>query len=273
MDGSGDKISHLRQVKHIIVVLSGKGGVGKSTVTVELALTLRAAGKKVGILDIDLCGPSIPRMLGAGDQRVHQSSDGWVPIYPGNDKSVGLMSIGFLLSNPDEAVVWRGPKKNALIKQLLDDVYWDNIDYLLIDTPPGTSDEHITVVEALRDYNPDGSILVTTPQAVSTADVRREITFCRKAALPILGIIENMSGYVCPNCEECTNIFSSGGGKGLADEFGIPFLGCVPIDPELTKTLEQGQNFVEAFPNSKVARIFSDVVANVIRVCENQPTP
>ncbi|GAU96229.1 hypothetical protein RvY_07703 [Ramazzottius varieornatus] len=257
--------SGLRGVKNIIIVMSGKGGVGKSTVTVELALTLRSMGKKVGILDIDLCGPSIPRMFGISNQRVHQSSYGWIPVYPLADKTIALMSIGFLMNNPDEAVVWRGPKKNSLIKQLLDGVYWDDIDYLLIDTPPGTSDEHITIVEALRQYSPEGAVLVTTPQAVSVADVRREITFCRKATLPILGVVENMSGFICPNCEECTNVFSSGGGKDLAEEYAIPYLGNIPIDPELTKTLEEGGNFIEKFPDSRVASTMRTIVTNLIR--------
>uniref|UniRef100_A0A6J0UU59 Cytosolic Fe-S cluster assembly factor NUBP2 isoform X1 n=1 Tax=Pogona vitticeps TaxID=103695 RepID=A0A6J0UU59_9SAUR len=191
---------NLAGVQHIILVLSGKGGVGKSTISTELALALSHAGKKVGILDVDLCGPSIPRMLNVQDCDVHQCDSGWVPVFVDQDKSIALMSIGFLLEKPDDAVVWRGPKKNALIKQFVTDVTWGELDFLIVDTPPGTSDEHISIVEALRPYKPLGAILVTTPQAVSVGDVRRELTFCKKTGLRVLGIVENMSGFICPHC-------------------------------------------------------------------------
>ncbi|XP_068918740.1 cytosolic Fe-S cluster assembly factor NUBP2 isoform X3 [Petaurus breviceps papuanus] len=156
---------NLTGIRQIILVLSGKGGVGKSTVSTELALALRHSGKKVGILDVDLCGPSIPRMLKVQDKAVHQCDNGWVPVFVDQEQTISLMSVGFLLEKPDEAVVWRGPKKNALIKQFVSDVAWGDLDYLIVDTPPGTSDEHISAVEALRPYKPLGAILVTTPQA------------------------------------------------------------------------------------------------------------
>ncbi|KAF6271647.1 nucleotide binding protein 2 [Rhinolophus ferrumequinum] len=191
---------NLAGVRHVILVLSGKGGVGKSTISTELALALRHAGKKVGILDVDLCGPSIPRMLRAQGRAVHQCGSGWVPVFVDQEQSISLMSVGFLLENPDQAVVWRGPKKNALIKQFVSDVAWGQLDYLVVDTPPGTSDEHMAAVDALRPYSPLGALLVTTPQAVSVGDVRRELTFCRKTGLRVIGIVENMSGFVCPHC-------------------------------------------------------------------------
>ncbi|XP_057236612.1 cytosolic Fe-S cluster assembly factor NUBP2 isoform X1 [Malurus melanocephalus] len=225
MEETAGERANLAGVRHIVLVLSGKGGVGKSTISTELALALRNAGKRVGILDVDLCGPSIPRMLRVQDSAVHQCDSGWVPVFVGQDKAIALMSIGFLLERPDDAVVWRGPKKNALIKQFVTDVAWGDLDFLIVDTPPGTSDEHISTVEALRPYQLLGAILVTTPQAVSVGDVRRELTFCRKAGLRILGIVENMSGFVCPHCSECTNIFSKGGGEELAKHTGVPFLG------------------------------------------------
>ncbi|NWI55280.1 NUBP2 factor, partial [Calyptomena viridis] len=156
--------SNLAGVQHILLVLSGKGGVGKSTISTELALALWHSGKKVGILDVDLCGPSIPRMLRVQDRAVHQCDSGWVPVFVGQDKGISLMSIGFLLERPDDAVVWRGPKKNALIKQFVTDVAWGDLDFLIVDTPPGTSDEHISTVEALRPHKLLGAILVTTPQ-------------------------------------------------------------------------------------------------------------
>ncbi|KAI8928147.1 P-loop containing nucleoside triphosphate hydrolase protein [Entophlyctis helioformis] len=189
-----------RPATHIVLVLSGKGGVGKSTVTTELALTLADAGKRVGVLDIDLTGPSLPEMFGLAGRQVHQSSSGWLPVYTDETKRLGVLSLGFLLPNKDDAVIWRGPKKTAMIKQFMNDVAWGEIDYLLIDTPPGTSDEHISIAEYLREYSPDGAVIVTTPQAVSLADVRKELSFCRKVGIPILGLVENMSGFVCPHC-------------------------------------------------------------------------
>jgi len=231
----------LAGVKHVILVMSGKGGVGKSTVATQLALGIREAGHRVGILDIDLCGPSIPRMLGLEAQDVHQCPQGWVPVYADAEQTLAVMSIAFLLDSRDEAVVWRGPKKTAMIKQFVTDVAWQDVDYLLIDTPPGTSDEHIAIMESLRTLRCDGCVLVTTPQNLAVGDVRRQITFCRRTGLPLLGIVENMSGFVCPNCSECTNIFSSGGGESLSAVAGVPFLGRVPLDPRLSAALDAGQ--------------------------------
>nr|CAG4648781.1 EOG090X0A5B [Polyphemus pediculus] len=254
----------LKNVKHVILVLSGKGGVGKSTVSTQLALTLQLSGFKVGLLDVDLCGPSIPRMLGLQDTNSYQSSEGWVPVYTSQEKTLGVMSLGFLLQDKDSAVVWRGPKKNALIKQFLTDVDWEDIDYLIVDTPPGTSDEHITIMENLKNVQCDGAILVTTPQAVAVGDVRRELTFCKKTGIKVIGILENMCGYVCPHCTECTNIFSSGGGEALAEMGKVPFLGRIPIDPLLTSSVENGTNFITNFQSSPTAQSFIEIVKNII---------
>ncbi|XP_068918739.1 cytosolic Fe-S cluster assembly factor NUBP2 isoform X2 [Petaurus breviceps papuanus] len=218
---------NLTGIRQIILVLSGKGGVGKSTVSTELALALRHSGKKVGILDVDLCGPSIPRMLKVQDKAVHQCDNGWVPVFVDQEQTISLMSVGFLLEKPDEAVVWRGPKKNALIKQFVSDVAWGDLDYLIVDTPPGTSDEHISAVEALRPYKPLGAILVTTPQ-------------------------------------ECTNLFSKGGGEELARHAKVPFLGCVPLDPQLTKSLEEGQDFIQEFPKSPAFPAFISITQQIL---------
>ncbi|XP_066902354.1 cytosolic Fe-S cluster assembly factor Nubp2 homolog [Halyomorpha halys] len=217
-------------VKNIVFVFSGKGGVGKSTLSVQLALAIKQKGFKVGLLDIDLCGPSIPYILGLENSSIHQSPEGWVPVYTDSDQKLAVMSIGFLLNDRNSSVIWRGPKKTAMIRQFLNDVYWQDIDYLIIDTPPGTSDEHITIVESVKGVN-TGAIIVTTPQSVAIEDVRKEVTFCKKTGIPIIGIVENMSGYVCPNCSECTNIFSKGGGKLLSKHAHVPFLGSIPIDP------------------------------------------
>ncbi|XP_056593969.1 cytosolic Fe-S cluster assembly factor nubp2 [Triplophysa dalaica] len=260
---------NLDQVKHVVLVLSGKGGVGKSTITTELALALRHSGHKVGILDVDLCGPSIPRMLRVGKPEVHQCDAGWVPVYADPQQQLALMSIGFLMEDPDEAVVWRGPKKSALIGQFVSDVAWGELDVLLVDTPPGTSDEHLAVLEKLRKHKVDGAVLVTTPQAVSTGDVRREITFCKKTDVKILGIVENMSGFVCPHCSECSNIFSKGGGEELAKLTGSVFLGSVPLDPLLTASLEEGRDFLQAFPESSTYTAICDIAKTLLSSLES----
>jgi Mrp family chromosome partitioning ATPase len=232
-------------------VLSGKGGVGKSSITTQLALSLSLAGHSVGILDIDLTGPSIPRLFGIEDSKVTQAPGGWVPVpvhaadaAPGIG-SLSCMSLGFLLQDRGDAVVWRGPKKTAMVRQFLTDVLWGEVDYLLIDTPPGTSDEHISLAETLlKNAFPGqvaGAVVVTTPQAVATADVRKELNFCSKTGINVIGVVENMSGFVCPNCSECTNVFSSGGGKVMAQEFNVKFLGSVPIDPQFVMLVETGR--------------------------------
>lgn len=183
-------------VKHKILVLSGKGGVGKSTFSSQLAFSLARRGFQVGLLDVDICGPSIPRMLGLVGMEVHQSASGWSPVYV--EDNLAVMSIGFMLPTTDDAVIWRGPRKNGLIKQFLTDVVWSELDYLIIDTPPGTSDEHISLVQLLKTSHVDGAIVVTTPQEVSMADVRKELNFCRKTQLPVLGIVENMHSIRVP---------------------------------------------------------------------------
>ncbi|XP_060840637.1 cytosolic Fe-S cluster assembly factor Nubp2 homolog [Rhopalosiphum padi] len=249
-------------VKHIILVMSGKGGVGKSTVSTQLALGLVTKGYRVGILDVDLCGPSIPYLLKLENQEVHQCEAGWVPVYTDESKSLGVLSIGFLTKSRNDSVVWRGPKKTAFIKQLLSDVFWEDVDYLIIDTPPGTSDEHITVMENIKETPCDGAILVTTPQQIALDDVRKELSFCRKTNIPILGIVENMSGYVCPNCAECTNLFSSNGGKSLAEHFQVPFLGTVPIDPKVSS--ETSKYVGLTHPESQMAISYNSIVDRVI---------
>ncbi|KAL2930669.1 Cytosolic Fe-S cluster assembly factor NBP35 [Bienertia sinuspersici] len=183
-------------VKHKILVLSGKGGVGKSTFSAQLAYALAAMDYQVGLLDIDICGPSIPKMLGLEGQDIHQSNLGWSPVYV--ESNLGVMSIGFMLPNPDDAVIWRGPRKNGLIKQFLKDVYWGELDYLVVDAPPGTSDEHISIVQCLQETGIDGAIIVTTPQQVSLIDVRKEVSFCKKVGINVLGVVENMSGLCQP---------------------------------------------------------------------------
>lgn len=267
----------LSGVKNIVLILSGKGGVGKSSITTQLALSLALAGKKVGVLDIDLTGPSIPRFFGVEGRQVHQASGGWLPVYldpthtsESEGGSVCCMSIGFLLKNRGDSVVWRGPKKTAMIRQFLSDVLWGDLDYLLIDTPPGTSDEHISVVEKLRDFpRVRGAVLVTTPQEVSTADVRKELSFCGKVGINVLGVIENMSGYVCPCCNEITNIFSSGGGEAMATQFKVDFLGKIPIEPKFVEMIEeqqkeQSRSLLVQYTESALYGLFKDITAGLI---------
>ena len=244
----------LASVKHVVLVLSGKGGVGKSTVAVQLARAFQRAGQRVGVLDVDLCGPSVPVILGLRGRSMLTTSDGWLPVYAcegaGAAPAFPVVSIGFLSGEQDAPVIWRGPKKNAVVRSLVHDVRWGALDVLVVDTPPGTSDEHLSVIEHILSgpdggagaggRMPDGAILVTTPQNVAVLDVKKELTFCRKMHIPVLGVVENMSGYVCPHCAECTNIFSSQGGRLLAEHSGVPFLGAIPIDPALCAAEETG---------------------------------
>uniref|UniRef100_A0A0K8TTN4 Cytosolic Fe-S cluster assembly factor NUBP2 homolog n=1 Tax=Tabanus bromius TaxID=304241 RepID=A0A0K8TTN4_TABBR len=253
----------LDKVKHVIIVLSGKGGVGKSTVSTQLALALKETGFKVGILDIDLCGPSVPYLLGIENKDVFQSEGGWVPVYADSSQQLAVMSIAFLLKNRNDAIIWRGPKKTAMIKQFISDVQWDEMDYLIIDTPPGTSDEHITVMECMRDVKCDGAIIVTTPQEVALDDVRKEITFCRKTNLNVIGIVENMSGFICPNCNECTNIFSSKGGECLAELTKIPLLTTIPIDPRIGLLADTCKSVLTEVPDSGVSKAYIELVGKL----------
>ena len=302
----------LTNISNIVLVLSGKGGVGKSSVTLQLALSLTQQGHNVGILDIDLTGPSIPRLLGLEDAKIKQAPGGWLPVevHPAlpsapangtatsteNDTpqssssqsrgSLHALSLAFLLPSRSNAVIWRGPKKTAMIRQFVSDVLWPpGTDYLLIDTPPGTSDEHIAIVEELHKLAPPsslalppvpvgngntaaaqevvprlaGAVLVTTPQAISTSDVRKELNFCTKTAVPVLGVIENMSGYICPCCGEVTNLFSKGGGRVMAEEVGVRFLGSVPVDQTFGEVCDGGGGealLVERYEKCALAKIF-----------------
>eukprot|EP01102_Stenamoeba_stenopodia_P013008 TRINITY_DN415_c0_g2_i1.p1 TRINITY_DN415_c0_g2~~TRINITY_DN415_c0_g2_i1.p1 ORF type:complete len:263 (+),score=64.53 TRINITY_DN415_c0_g2_i1:61-849(+) len=219
---------------------------------------------QVGLLDLDICGPSIPRIVGLEGEQIHQSNLGWSPVYV--EDNLAVMSIGFLLKDPSEAVIWRGPKKNGLIKQFLKDVYWSDLDFLVIDTPPGTSDEHLSIVQFLKEVGVTGAIIVTTPQEVALMDVRKEINFCKKVGIPIIGIIENMSTFVCPNCHKESKIFeaTTGGADGVAEREQIELLGKIPLDPILTKACDSGQNFLKAFPSSFASVPFLNITQKVL---------
>nr|XP_014099615.1 cytosolic Fe-S cluster assembly factor NUBP1 homolog [Bactrocera oleae]XP_014099616.1 cytosolic Fe-S cluster assembly factor NUBP1 homolog [Bactrocera oleae] len=235
------------EVKQKLLVLSGKGGVGKSTVTTLLSryLSRRYPEHNFGVLDVDICGPSQPRLLGVEGENVHQSGSGWSPV--GVDDNLCLMSIGFLLGSHDDAIIWRGPKKNGMIKQFLSEVDWGKLNLLLLDTPPGTSDEHLSIVSYLRNNEaPDAlqALIVTTPQEASLLDVRKEINFCKKQNLPILGVVENMSAFRCRSCGETSEIFpaKTGGAAAMCSEMNVPYLGALPLDPEVTKACDLGED-------------------------------
>ncbi|KAL4807676.1 P-loop containing nucleoside triphosphate hydrolase protein [Aspergillus unguis] len=256
--------SRLASVRHKILVLSGKGGVGKSTFSSLLAHGFASnQDSTVGIMDTDICGPSIPKMMGVEAETIHVSNAGWSPVWVSDN--LGVMSVQFMLPNRDDAVIWRGPKKNGLIKQFLKDVDWGEMDYLIVDTPPGTSDEHLSVNSLLKESGVDGAVVVTTPQEVSLLDVRKEIDFCRKAGIRILGLVENMSGFVCPSCDHESKIFraTTGGGKRLAKKMGIPFLGAVPLDPRVGMACDYGESFVDSFPDSPASVAIKQVVRAV----------
>lgn len=252
------------RIKHKILVLSGKGGVGKSTVSANLAISLALAGKKVGLMDVDIHGPSIPKLLHLEDEAL--TSDG-VKIIPHTiGDNLKVMSVGFMLHNQDDAVIWRGPMKMAIIKQFIANVDWGDLDYLIVDSPPGTGDEPLSVAQLLE--NPDGAVLVTTPQDLSTSDVRRSVSFCRQLGLKILGVIENMSGFICPCCNTRTDIFKSGGGEKMANEMGIPFLGRIPIDPAIVEASDSGKPYVYHYAKSEAAKAFAEAIRPLLALDE-----
>lgn len=251
--------ARMARIKHKICVLSGKGGVGKSTVAVNLAAALADAGKQVGLLDVDIHGPSIPTMLGLGRLPLISNEDSVDPIIVGGLK---VMSVGFLCQNEDEAFIWRGPMKMGVIKQFLGDVEWGELDYLIIDCPPGTGDEPLSICQLIE--KPDGAVIVTTPQQVAAVDVRKSLTFCQKLELPILGVVENMSGFACPNCGDVVEIFQSGGGEKIAADFGVPFLGRLPIDPAIGKACDAGLPFIQSHAATETAHMLRDIIKPIL---------
>ena len=254
---------NMSKIKNKIVVLSGKGGVGKSTVAANLAVSLAEKKKKTGLLDVDIHGPSIPTLLGLKQKQLEiTKSNKIMPIEYNNYLTV--MSIGFMLPGSDDAVIWRGPLKYSLIKQFLKDVEWSELDYLIIDSPPGTGDEPLSICQLIE--NPKGAIVVTTPQDVALIDVRKSITFCKKLNMPIIGIVENMSGFICPHCGKKTDIFKTGGGEHLAKEMGIPYLGNIPIEPQIVTNADSGKSFLSNKSNNTTAENnFNSIVDKIIK--------
>jgi ATP-binding protein involved in chromosome partitioning len=250
----------MSKIKHKIAVISGKGGVGKSTVTVNLAAALAKTGHAVGVLDADIHGPSVPRLLGLTGQQVKATPAGVFPV-------VGLlgmkvMSIDFFL--PEEVpTIWRGPLKMGAIRQFLQDIVWGELDVLLIDLPPGTGDEPLSIAQLLPGM--DGVVVVTMPSELSSSIVKKAITFALRLGMPIIGVVENMSGLICPHCGKRIDVFPSGGGRKMAEEAGAAFLGSIPMDPKIGAEADKGLPFVMAQPESPAAKAFMEVVEKVER--------
>ena len=247
-------------IKHKILVLSGKGGVGKSTVAANIATALSRSGNKVGILDIDIHGPSIPTLFGIENAtlRPGEKKDSMLPIEI--TENLKAMSIGFLLQHRDDALIWRGPMKIGVIKQFLKDVEWGDLDYLIADLPPGTGDEPLSMCQMIEGL--DGAVVVTTPQEMALADVRKSINFCKKLNLPILGVVENMSGFRCPKCGDVTDIFKKGGAEEMCKEMDVPFIGRIPITPEIVIGADSG-NVVDI--DETVSSLFDEIVDSVTK--------
>ncbi|HQO77991.1 MAG TPA: Mrp/NBP35 family ATP-binding protein [Thermodesulfobacteriota bacterium] len=242
-------------VKHKFMVLSGKGGVGKSSVAVNLAVTLANQGFEVGLMDADIHGPNIPKMMGVEEKRLVGSMEGLLPIPA--PAGVKVMSVAFLLQSKDDAVIWRGPLKHSLIKQFLGDVFWGTLDYLIIDLPPGTGDEALSTAHLIKEV--DGAVIVTTPQDVALLDSRKSITFCRQLRIPRIGVVENMSGFTCPHCGKEIDIFKVGGGEKAAHEMSVPFLGRIPLEPGMVESSDTGSPYVARNPDSRVAEAFRSI--------------
>ncbi|MBN2160140.1 MAG: Mrp/NBP35 family ATP-binding protein [Spirochaetes bacterium] len=231
---------NMSRIAHKIIVLSGKGGVGKSTVAVNLAVSLAEKKLRTGLLDIDIHGPSVPKLLGIESGQVLGAKDGkMAPVE--YSEYLKVVSIGFLLQGSDDAVIWRGPLKYGVIKQFLADVEWGDLDYLIVDSPPGTGDEPLSICQLME--NPDGAVVVTTPQDVALIDVRKSVNFCGQLNMPVIGVIENMSGFTCPHCGKETDIFKNGGGKKMAEDMGVPFLGSIPIESSIVAGGDSGNPF------------------------------
>jgi len=257
------------KIKHKIAVISGKGGVGKSTVTVNLAMAFALHGHKdkVGVLDADIHGPCVPKMLGLKGQKLIGGPAGM--LFPVTGRlGIKVASMDFLLPTDEAPVIWRGPLKMRLIQQFLSDIAWGELDFLLIDLPPGTGDEPLSVMQLLPEM--DGVIIVTMPSEVSEAVVKKAVTFARQVGVPIIGIVEDMSGFVCPDCGAKINIFRTGGGKRIAEALSVPYLGSIPIDPAICNDADSGVPFVAENPASASAKAFVDVVTKIEQFIESR---
>ncbi|HIJ78740.1 MAG: Mrp/NBP35 family ATP-binding protein [Desulfobulbaceae bacterium] len=252
----------LGRIKNKILVMSGKGGVGKSTVSVNLAIGLAKKGHKVGLMDVDLHGPDIVRMLGMdGPLNGKHSKEGKMPPLQYND-NLRVISLESMMENRDDPVIWRGPLKNQAIRQFIADVDWGDLDYLIIDAPPGTGDEPMTVANTIKDAN---ALVVTTPQSIALADVRKSLNFCKIVKMRIIGVVENMSGFICPHCDKPVDIFKTGGGEKLANEFSVPFLGRIPVDPKVVIAGDDGTPYLSSGAKGLAVEAFEAFLAKVMK--------
>jgi len=254
------------KIEHKIAIISGKGGVGKSLVTVNLATGLARDGRKgkIAILDADLTGPCVPKMLGLKGKKMDLGPVGIQPQIALN--GIKIVSMDFLLPSDEAPVIWRGPLKMGAIKQLLGDVFWGDLDYLLVDLPPGTGDESLSILQLLPEM--DGVIIVTIPSEVSQAVVKKAVTFARKMNVPILGIVENMSGMPCPHCGEIIEVFSRGGGANVSKEMDVELLGSIPLDPQVAADSDEGIPFIVKHSDSPAAREFTQVIKKIVKKVE-----
>lgn len=250
--------SRMNNIENIILILSGKGGVGKSTISAKLASHLALEGKQVGLLDVDIHGPSIPTLFGIADKKLEARKNSLEPIRVG--ENLRVVSIGFLLQSESDAVIWRGPLKTQMIISFLRDVEWGNLDYLIIDLPPGTGDESLSICQFLN--RRAKAVIITTPQDLSVKDVQKAITFCRQLNMPVAGIIENMSGFICPNCGERVDIFKTGGGEKLARKSGVNFLGRIPVLPKIVEESDSGKIMGSKTGEDELVKIFKRLTAN-----------
>lgn len=251
--------SRLCKIDQKMLVMSGKGGVGKSTMAVNLALVLAREGKKVGLLDIDLHGPSLPTMLGLNKDQIFTNEKGIIPL---EFEGIKVMSIGFMIQDDGQAMIMRGPMKHGAIQQFLADVNWGELDCLVVDCPPGTGDEQLTAAQLLG--KGAAAVVVTTPQDVALVDVEKSISFCSELNLNLLGVVENMSGFICPHCGEESDIFKSGGGESLSAKRSVPFLGRIPLDPRMVNAGDSGKPFIMEHADSEAAQALQGVVRKMI---------
>ncbi len=258
---------NMARIKHKIIIMSGKGGVGKSTVATNLAFGLKNAGFSVGIMDTDIHGPSLGKMLGIEGQPMRPSEKG-TGLLPNEVDGIKAITMATLLQDPDAPVIWRGPLKMGAIKQFLGEIEWGDLDYLVIDSPPGTGDEPLSVCQLIPEA--DGSIIVTTPQDVALIDSRKTVHFSHALKIPVLGIIENMSGFKCPHCGEPIDLFKIGGGEKAAHALNVPFLGRIPIDPKIVETGDDGKPYITDFANTEAGKAMNEIVNNIIKRTEQK---